>query len=60
MNVKEIKTQQLLDLQKSCIENGVDFESLKILIDSEKIKKLHKGHNYLRQTIDTEIEKHIK
>ena len=60
MNIKDIKTEQLLSLQKNCIENEIDFKSMQKLLDAEKIKKLQKRNNYLQQTIDSEIENSLK
>ena len=59
MKIEYIKANQLTDLQEQCIKNGVDFNSMKKLIGSERIKKLQKRNHYIQQTIDTEIEKSI-
>lgn len=60
MSIKDTKIAQLLNLQKSCIEKGIDFNSMQKLLDAEKVKKLQKRNNYLQQTIDIEIEKSLK
>ena len=38
-------------------DNGVDFQSMEKMIETEKIKKLRKGNHYIQQVIDKEIEK---
>lgn len=60
MNAKEIKENQLLKLQEECEKRGVNFGSVKKLLESEKVKKLQKKNHYIRQTIVDEIEKAIK
>lgn len=59
MKIEDIKTKQLLDLQEQCIKQGVDFNSMQKLLDSEKVKKLQKRNHYIQQTIDNEIEKSL-
>jgi len=60
MNAKEIKENQLLKLQDECEKRSIDFNSVKKLLESEKVKKLQKKNHYIRQTIIDEIEKAIK
>jgi hypothetical protein len=60
MNAKEIKENQLLKLQVECEKRSIDFNSVKKLLESEKVKKLQKKNHYIRQTIIDEIEKAIK
>lgn len=59
MKIEDIKTKQLLDLQEQCIKQGVDFNSIQKLLNSEKIKKLQKRNHYIQQTIDNVIEKSL-
>ncbi len=59
MKIKDIKTKQLLDLQEQCIKQGVDFNSMQKLLNSEKVKKLQKRNHYIQQTIDNVIEKSL-
>ena len=57
MKIDFIKNQQLEELNKLCEINGVNFNSMKMLIESERVKKLQKRNHYIQQTIDSEIEK---
>ena len=57
MRAEEIKMNQLLELEEQCLINGVSFDSMKKLLDSEKSKKLQKRNHYIQQTIEGEIEK---
>jgi len=57
MIIEEIKAKQLLELKEQCKMNGVNFDSMVKLLNSEKIKKLQKRNHYIQQTIDNEIEK---
>ena len=59
MKAEEVKTMQLQDLKKECSLNGIDFSSMLILINSERIKKLSKRNQFIQQTINNEIEKHL-
>ena len=59
MRVEEIKMNQLFELKEQCLINGVNFDSMKKLLDSEKDKKLQKRNLYIQQTIDSEIEKSL-
>lgn len=58
-NITESKNKQLQDLREQCLLNGVNFESMNKLLNSEKIKKLQKRNHYIQQTIDAEIENTI-
>lgn len=60
MGIKETKIQQKQKLKEICNENNVNFESLQILLESVKTKKLQKGRHYHSQTIIDVIEKTIK
>jgi hypothetical protein len=60
MKIKETKIQQSQKLKEICNENDVNFESLEILLESVKTKKLQKGRHYHSQTIIDVIEKTIK
>ena len=57
MRVEEIKINQLFELEEQCRINGVSFDSMKKLLDSEKNKKLQRRNHYIQQTIEGEIEK---
>lgn len=59
MKIEDIKTKQLLDLQEQCIKQGIDFNSMQKLLNSEKVKKLQKRNHYIQQTIDNVIEKSL-
>ena len=60
MKIKETKILQSQMLQKICNEKSVDFELIKILLESVKTKKLMKRNNYHQQKINDAIEKVIK
>ena len=57
MRVEEIKMNQMIELEEQCLKNGVSFDSMKKLLNSEKNKKLQKRNHYIQQTIEGEIEK---
>lgn len=59
MRIEEIKANQSHELEKQCMINGVKFESMRKLLNSEKSKKLQKRNHYILQTIDSEIEKSL-
>ena len=59
MRAEEIKMNQLLELEEQCLINGVSFDSMKKLLDSEKNKKLQRQNQYIQQTIESEIEKSL-
>ena len=42
MNAKEIKAAQLQKLKEECENKGISFDSMKRLLESEKVKKLQK------------------
>jgi len=58
--IKETKENQNKRLKEISEEKGIDFESLKLLIDSVKTKKLFKRNNYHFQKINDTIEKATK
>lgn len=58
-NLTELKNKQLFDLKEQCKINGINFDSMLKLLNSEKVKKLQKRNHYIQQTIDSEIEKSI-
>jgi len=60
MKVIENKESQLKRLREICDDKGVDFESIKLLLEAVKTKKLIKRNNHLQTTITNEIEKAIK
>lgn len=60
MKIEEIKKMQFLELKEKCIINGVCYESMIKLLDSEKVKKLQKRNHFIQQTIDCEIEKTLE
>jgi len=57
MKIDQIKKQQVEELKILCDSNGVNFDSMEKLIESERVKKLQKRNHYIQQTIDSEIEK---
>lgn len=59
MRIEEIKVNQMHELEEQCIINGVNIDSMKKLLNSEKSKKLQKRNHYIQQTIDSEIEKSL-
>lgn len=59
MKIKETKVQQSKRLNEICLEKGVGYDSLNILLDSVKTKRL-KRNNYHQQKINDIIEKAIK
>ena len=60
MKIKETKLLQSQRLKEICNEKNVNFDSIEILLDSVKIKKLLKRNNYHQQKINDVIEKAIK
>lgn len=60
MTFNEIKTAQLQKLKMECDIRGINFDSMMVLLESEKIKKLQKRNHYIQQAIIDEIEKAIK
>ena len=59
MRVEKIKANQLFELEAQCLLNGVNFDSMKKLLNSEKNKKLQRQNQYIQQTIEGEIEKSL-
>ncbi len=57
MNISDIKIKQLSDLENFCNQNNIDYKSIKLLLEAEKIKKLQRKNHYIYETIDNEIEK---
>lgn len=51
---KELEEKRLMEISK---EKGVDYESIKSMLESVKTKKLLKRNNYHQQTINDIIEK---
>ncbi|TMM29682.1 hypothetical protein FDT66_11250 [Polaribacter aestuariivivens] len=60
MKIKETKILQSQRLKEICNKKDVNFDSLEILLDSVKTKKLLKRNNYHQQKINDVIEKTIK
>lgn len=60
MKIKETKLTQELRLKVISINKGIDYDSLKSLLESVRTKKLLKRNNYHQQKINDEIEKATK
>ena len=60
MKIKETKLLQSQRLKEICNDKVVNFESIEILLESVKTKKLRKRSNYHQQKINDIIEKAIK
>lgn len=60
MKIKETKILQIQRLKELCNEKNVNFDSIGILLESVKTKKLLKRNNYHQQKINDVIEKAIK
>jgi hypothetical protein len=60
MRIKETKVLQEQRLKEISTDNGVDYDSLKSLLESVKTKKLLKRNNYHQQKINDVIEKATK
>lgn len=60
MRIKEAKVQQSQRLEEICKDKGVDFDSIAVLLESVKTKKMQKKRNYHSQTIVDVIEKGVK
>ena len=60
MKIKETKVLQEQRLNEISSEKGVDYDSLKSLLESVKTKKLLKRNNYHQQKINDIIEKATK
>ncbi len=59
MKIKETKLSQSQRLKEICNDTDVNFESIEILLESVKTKKLLKRNNYHQQKISDVIEKAI-
>ncbi|UFH46644.1 hypothetical protein LNP27_01035 [Flavobacterium galactosidilyticum] len=60
MKIKETKVLQEQRLNEISTEKGVDYDSLKSLLESVRTKKLLKRNNYHQQKINDVIEKATK
>jgi hypothetical protein len=60
MKIKETKILQEKRLNEICELKGVNYDSLKTLLESVKTKKLLKRNNYHQQKINDIIEKATK
>lgn len=60
MKIKETKVLQDQRLNEISTEKGVDYDSLKSLLESVRTKKLLKRNNYYQQKINDVIEKATK
>ncbi len=60
MKIKETKLLQEQRLKEISLDKGVDYYSLKSLLESVRTKKLLKRNNYHQQKINDVIEKATK
>lgn len=60
MKIKESKILQDQRLKEISTEKGIDYSSLKSLLESVRTKKLLKRNNYHQQKINEVIEKATK
>jgi hypothetical protein len=60
MKIKETKVLQEQRLNEISTNKGVDYDSLKSLLESVRTKKLLKRNNYHQQKINDVIEKATK
>jgi len=60
MSVRDIKKKQEKSLEEICVQNNVEYNSIILLLESVKIKKLYKRNNSHQQKISNEIEKAVK
>lgn len=60
MKIKENKVLQEQRLKEISLDKSVDYESLKLLLESVRTKKLLKRNNYHQQKINDVIEKELK
>jgi hypothetical protein len=60
MKIKETKVLQEQRLNEISSDKGVDYNSLKSLLESVRTKKLLKRNNYHQQKINDVIEKATK
>ena len=56
-NINQVKKDQMLNLQLICDQHKVAFNSMEKLLNAEKVKRLSKKNQYIKQTIEGEIEK---
>ncbi|NTW33413.1 MAG: hypothetical protein HGB12_12465 [Bacteroidetes bacterium] len=59
-NIDRIRNKQIDELKSICFSNGIDYNFMERLLQSERVKKLQKRNHYIQQTIDSEIEKTIE
>ena len=60
MKIKETKVLQEQRLKEISTEKGIDYDSLKSLLESVKTKKMLKRNNYHQPKINDVIEKATK
>jgi hypothetical protein len=60
MKIKETQKQQEQRLKEISAQKGIDYSSLKSLLESVRTKKLLKRNNYHQQKINDVIEKALK
>ncbi len=60
MKIKETQISQDQRLKEISAEKGIDYSTLKSLVESVKTKKLLKRNNYHQQKINDLIEKATK
>lgn len=60
MKIKETKVLQEQRLNEISTDKGVDYDSLKSLLESVRTKKLLKRNNFHQQKINDVIEKATK
>jgi hypothetical protein len=60
MKIKETRVLQEQRLNEISTEKGVDYDSLRSLLESIRTKKLLKRNNYHQQKINDVIEKATK
>ncbi|MCB0536457.1 MAG: hypothetical protein KDE33_02915 [Bacteroidetes bacterium] len=60
MKIKETQKQQEQRLKEISAQKGIDYSSLKSLLESVRTKKLLKRNNYHQQKINDVIEKELK
>ena len=59
-NLFQLRKLQKEELRKLCESHKIDFSSVELLLEAEKIKKLLNRKALIQQTIDSEIEKALK
>jgi hypothetical protein len=60
MKIKETQNKQEQRIREISESKGIDYNSLKTLLESVRTKKLLKRNNYHQQKINDVIEKGIK